>query len=67
MLQVRGTYLKNALLSSASEDVFTDSLAQSVGELWPVITSAGLLRLSKRSNTEMHVAAQNIAPVVKLG
>ena len=34
---------KDALLSSGSEDVFTDSLAHSGRELWPIITSKGTI------------------------
>jgi len=37
--QVHVTYSKNTLLSSASEDaISSDFLAQSVRELWPIIT-----------------------------
>jgi len=36
-------YLKNALLSSASKHVFTDPLARSYREVWPIITLIGTI------------------------
>ena len=41
--QVRATYVRNALLSSKSGDVFTDFLTQSGRELWPIITWAATI------------------------
>jgi len=41
--QVRATFLKNALLSSESDDVFIDSLPHCIRQVWPITGIEGTI------------------------